>query len=250
MCFTEPIAWSMVIGGTIIAALNYIFAPELYFMSIDIAFLVLMELIQALSFPVLNDCNHWWNKAMTIAGYVHICFQPAVLTYGTYLEYSYLKQPNIANRFKFVATMSTFGALFMLWRFLSEYNGFTKSVLSECPVPETEWVRDTKGPLCTWMGKHHLGWSIPLADVSYMMPGMFIHFFNMHAPLLCSWDDPKLVVKGILVLLTGPILPSLITDKLGEQPAIWCLYSVAFVVVVGIPRFFNVYNAKLSKKKL
>merc|ERR1712063_184415 len=79
-------------------------------------------------------------------------------------------------------------------------------------------------------GNYHLSWSVPMYDQTYFSPGASIHFFLMFAPFMVM--DRKMVVLGLFLLLSGPILASYITPSLHEQASIWCFYSCVQTVMM------------------
>lgn len=89
----------------------------------------------------------------------------------------------------------------------------------------TEWLRGEK--LCTFHGKFHLAWSVPMADPTYYIPGAAIHSFLMFAPFFALYEKKGMVVQGVFLWMTGPFLASFITDNLMEQASIWCFFSIA-----------------------
>jgi hypothetical protein len=80
--------------------------------------------------------------------------------------------------------------------------------------------------LCTFNGKYHLAWSVPMADPSYFMPSAQIHAFMMFAPFLAMWEKRGMLIQGTFLLLTGPVMAAAITPNLMEQASIWCFFSI------------------------
>ena len=56
----------------------------------------------------------------------------------------------------------------------------------------TEWLRGER--LCTFNGKHHLAWSIPMADPSYFVPSAAIHSFCMYAPFFALYEKRGMII--------------------------------------------------------
>jgi hypothetical protein len=55
-----------------------------------------------------------------------------------------------------------------------------------------EWMRGEK--LCTFHGKYHLAWSIPMADPTYLIPSLGLHAFLMYAPFLAMYKKKGMVI--------------------------------------------------------
>ena len=116
--------------------------------------------------------------------------------------------------------------------------------------PNTEWLRaSTVTPggantTCTFSGVHHLAWSVPMYQPTYMTPSVFIHCFVMFAPFMVT---PGIQAKlfGIFLFLTGPFMSGLITDNLNEQASIWCFFSIAQITLM----FCGVLAMQMSGSK-
>lgn len=89
----------------------------------------------------------------------------------------------------------------------------------------TEWLRGEK--ICTFKGRYHLAWSIPMTDPSYYVPSAAIHSFLMFAPFLALYEKKGMVIQGVFLFATGPGLASFTTPNLMEQASIWCFFSIA-----------------------
>jgi len=78
-------------------------------------------------------------------------------------------------------------------------------------IATEEWLRGEK--LCTYKGKVHLAWSVPLIDTTYYVPGASLHFFLMFAPFFATKFSFTMMGQGIFLLLTGPVFTNLFTDN-------------------------------------
>ncbi len=65
----------------------------------------------------------------------------------------------------------------------------------------TEWLRGEK--LCTFRGKYHLAWSVPMADPTYVIPGAAIHSFCMFAPFFALYEKKGMVLQGVFLFVFG-----------------------------------------------
>jgi hypothetical protein len=77
------------------------------------------------------------------------------------------------------------------------------------------------------LGAHHLAWSVPMVDPSYIIPGEAIHSFLMFAPFFALYEKKGMLIRGILMFLSGPFLASVIAPNPMEQASIWCFFSIA-----------------------
>jgi len=94
----------------------------------------------------------------------------------------------------------------------------------------TEWLRGEK--LCTFRGNLHLAWSIPMADPTYVIPGVAIHSFCMFAPFFALYEKKGMVIQGCFLFVFGPYLAGWISPNLMEQASIWCFFSIAQIAIM------------------
>jgi hypothetical protein len=68
--------------------------------------------------------------------------------------------------------------------------------LGVAPAPgscrTTEWLRGEK--LCTFSGRYHLAWSVPMYDPTYWSPAASIHSFLMFGPFFIM--KKNMVIQG------------------------------------------------------
>jgi hypothetical protein len=200
-----------------------------------------MELLQGFQFFFIDDCDNWWNRALTLVGFIHICYQP----YFTHIINSALtKSPVYLQQYTIVLRMCLVGGTALLARFfLAEYvPGYILQPISSdfttwknITVPNnaqisTEWLRSDVGQLCTFRGKYHLAWSVPMADVSYWIPSQAIHSFLMFVPFFVMKSN--MWIQGSFLFLFGPYLASWLTPNLMEQASIWCFFSITQIGIM------------------
>jgi hypothetical protein len=112
----------------------------------------------------------------------------------------------------------------------SAYTTFSGNKAAEGSHTTIEWLRGEK--LCTYNGKYHLAWSVPMTEVTYWTPSAAIHSFLMFGPFFIM--KKNMVIQGFFLWLAGPFLASYITDNLMEQASIWCFFSIAQIGVMLI----------------
>lgn len=192
-------------------------------------FFFTMEFLQFIQYFFLATgltdpvCNTAINQVLTLLGFIHICLQP----YFCHLINSSLtKSCKYLDRYEVILRLCLLGgfALFMRWP-LSYIPSLNTMDLDH--QESTEWLRGQT--LCTFKTESmvHLGWSVPMSDPMYLLPGAFIHAFLMYAPFLALYEKKGMVVQGIFLLLTGPVMAGFITKNLMEQASIWCFFSIA-----------------------
>jgi len=107
----------------------------------------------------------------------------------------------------------------------TDWAGLTPTVGS---TRTTEWLRGEA--LCTFSGKYHLAWSVPMLDPSYLTPSAAIHSFLMFGPFFIM--KKSMIIQGLFLWAMGPMLASYITSNLQEQASIWCFFSIGQIAIM------------------
>jgi len=149
----------MAVIGVSVTIIIRKFVPRLNFLGHTIFYFSLMELIQAALYPVLDQCDNWWNQLVTFLGIAHICFQPFVMNWLAAQEQKH--NPVYYGRFMFACRLSFLFGVWLMARSIFEIVGITKSIVpEECKFTyRTEMLRGTK--LCSYTGKVHLDGTLP-----------------------------------------------------------------------------------------
>ena len=239
-------SWFLTVLAWTTAAIIYLYVPRMWFFAQLFLFLSLMELFQALSYPLLDQCDNPWNKLLTLLSFLHICTQPTVLNLFAANEYKY--NPVYYQRYLYACRLS---ALFGAWFFLRgavEIVGFTKSVVpDECFAYTKDMLQGRD--LCTYRGNVHLGWSVPLADSYYFWPSTHMHGFFMYCTMMVQPEEPSMFFKGLSMMLLGPVLGLLITPDPSEAGAIWCFQSIGHMFIGALAHFFLVEGGRFGDKE-
>ena len=190
-------------------------------LALGVGFFFLMELLQVFQYIWIDQCDSIINKILTVVGFAHICLQP----YFTHLlSVSVVKSRRVLVQFQAVRKLCLIGGGLMFLRFLTHWQQLTPPTEA---CPSYEWLRgDT---LCTYSGRYHLAWSVPLNDPTYFTTGIGIHSFLMFAPFFVI-PRPMMWAQGLLLFFTGPVLAAIITPNLQEQASVWCFFSIAQLV--------------------
>lgn len=192
-------------------------------------FFFTMEFLQVIQYsfiaPALDSpiCDTAINQILTVLGFLHICLQP----YFTHvINASLTKNTNYHDKYTVIKRLCLIGGAMLFARFLLSYQWETK--LGD--ETSTEWLRGQK--LCTYKGNHHLAWSVPMADPTYVIPGAAIHSFLMFAPFFALYEKRGMVIQGLFLFAFGPFTASLITPNLMEQASVWCFFSIAQIAIM------------------
>lgn len=191
---------------------------------ISLGYFSLMELLQAFTYTVINQCDNPANQVATLFGYLHITFQPFFINAVSL----YFINQRVARKIApFVYTLCFVSAIIMLIQvFPFEWAG------------ECDPSRPLCGKLlCSFRGNWHIAWSVPTNGLGNALTRTGLPFF--------SPGFPSYVVAGFMLpfiygswrmtvyhVTFGVMLSQMTTNNHNEWPAIWCLFSIALLLVV------------------
>ena len=182
--------------------------PQLY---IPLAYFTLMEILQAFTYSVIDQCGLPSNQVATLLGYLHIVFQPFFINYMA----MYFIPKRISSRIApFIYALCFVAAILMLIRvYPFAWAGICRAGSLLC------------GPnLCSVHGNWHIAWNIPLNGFLdwpiYASVGIVLPF------LYGSWRG------GLYNLIVGVGLAWVLTNNPNERPAVWCLLSIGLLLLV------------------
>jgi hypothetical protein len=234
MCFTGEMSAAFAALG-LFAAWWVHHRTSNFELASGIFFFFTMEFLQAIQYyfiaPALGDneeCNSRVNQFLTLVGFLHICLQPY---FCHVINASLTKSPKYLDRYLIIKRLCLIGGFLLFGRYFLSFIP-SLNTMDLTAQPSTEWLRgDT---LCTFKTKTmwHLGWSIPMADPSYVVQGAGIHSFLMFAPFFALYEKKGMVLQGCFLFIFGPGMAALISDNLMEQASIWCFFSIAQISIM------------------
>jgi hypothetical protein len=181
-----------------------------------------MEVLQAASYSVLNQCTSPINQVLTFFSYLHITFQPFFINAVAL----YFMPKDVASRVAPWAYTECFSAALSM---LLQLYPFSWSGVCEPGRPLCGQM------LCTVRGEWHLAWLIPtngignsLTHVGWLghgFPGYLLTAFALPA-LYGSWRF------ALFSYLAGPFAAHLTTSNINEWPAVWCLFSIGLCLTI------------------
>ena len=180
---------------------------------IPLGYFSLMELLQAVTYMVIDDCSYWVNQLLTMLGVLHIAFQPLFIN----MVSMHFIRRDVADRISAsVYGISLLGTgLMFLKIYPFEWAG-------QCIVGFEPLCANR---LCSVHGNWHIAWEVPLNGIQYIALAYYIPAFVL--PIIYgAW---RFTLYHILV---GPALAALTTNNINEWPAVWCLFSIALLLVV------------------
>eukprot|EP00051_Salpingoeca_urceolata_P027265 m.480702 g.480702 ORF g.480702 m.480702 type:complete len:282 (-) comp21928_c0_seq1:242-1087(-) len=224
MCFNKEMSGSFAVAGFFMSFWVWHKTSNTQ-LAIGIFYFFLMEFLQFFQYLTIDQCDNTTNQFLTVLGYLHICYQP----YFTHVINSSLtKSKVILWQYVPIMRLCIIGGTLLALRL--PFSHLAKMDISpDGPCGEsTEWLRGEK--LCTISGKYHLAWSVPMSDPSYLWPSAAIHSFLMFAPFfVLKWN---MIIQGLFLFATGPLLAAYITPNLQEQASIWCFFSISQIGIM------------------
>lgn len=182
-----------------------------------LGFFTLMELLQALSYIWIGQCDVSGNQMLTYLSLTHIAFQIPV---ANAFMLSYISVEKRKKWFKPVMIASFIGTVLML----------TKTYVPVLWSVPKEWMCKTgdvfcSDNACSYMGNWHLAWRLPLLGFD---PGNSLYFLlTFILPIMYgSW---RIVIFHFIF---GPFLAIVLTSNRSESAAIWCLFSIAILIAI------------------
>lgn len=187
-----------------------------------LAYFSLMEMLQAFTYSVIDQCSLPSNQIATFLGYIHIAFQPF---FGNAL-FMYFIPDGVRRKISiYVYTLCAISSIVMLIQ-LYPFNW-----AGICTPGKILCARS----LCSVSGQWHIAWNIPynaLGNIRFGIPVLDAGFFTYTLTMFCmpvlygSW---KMTLYHIFV---GPMPALLLTTNLNEFAAVWCLLSIGLLIVV------------------
>jgi len=191
---------------------------------IALGYFSLMELLQAFTYSVINQCDNPSNQIATLLGYLHITFQPFFINAISL----YFIPPHIAKKIApFAYSVCFFAALLMLVQ-----------------LYPFDWAGhcDPRRPLCgellcSFRGNWHIAWSVPTNGIGNSLTEARLVLFDNGFPgyVIAGIIMPFLYGSWRLTLyhiFLGVELSSITTNNINEWPAIWCLFSIGLLLIV------------------
>lgn len=194
-----------------------------------IGYFTVMEALQAAGYFVIGDCGTTANQLITLLSYLHIVFQPFFINaFAMYL----IPEP-VSRRIRTtVYALCGASSAFMLLQLAPlDWAG-------GCRIGQPLCGTD----LCLRAGAWHIAWDIPYNGLTIgtdNLVGMNLGFPTyvltvVFLPLLYgSWRF------ALFHFFAGPLLASFTTTDVNEIPAVWCLFSIAIILIALIPKLMG-----------
>lgn len=190
-----------------------------------LAYFSLMELLQAYTYSVIDQCLDPRNQVATLLGYIHISFQPIFINAVAMHFIPQTLRRRIAPTVYTLCFIATIIFMMRIYPFEWTSYCFDKSY-QFLPGFDIKFDMPFCGEqICSTSGEWHIAWAIP-ANGSMLMANSYIYAAFLLPLLYGSW---KLVLYHAI---TGPLVSYLTTNNMNEWAAVWCLYSIGLLLII------------------
>jgi hypothetical protein len=224
MCWTMGVSAAMVgLGGaaTVVTARR----GDPLAIPVTLGYFTLMEALQVAGYAVIDECTSPVNQSVTVLSVLHIVFQPLFINA---FAMALVARPVAAGMKVLVFSLCAASSVLMLLQL------YPFDWAGSC-APGSNLCAER---LCTVSGDWHQAWDVPFNGL--MIP--------VEAALGLSWGFPSYILVTFLLpllygawrlvlfhALAGPIAAGQLTTNPNEVPAIWCLFSIAIVLIALSP---------------
>jgi len=191
----------------------------------SLGYFSLMELLQAVTYTVVDQCGSPLNQTLTFLGFVHIAFQPFFINWVSL----YFVPEHVRRK----VAPAVFSAC------------FASSVLMLLAIYPFEWAGQCMSEavvmcgdmMCSYMGSVHIAWMFPMNDILHVAstPSYAGQLANWWMYLIPAFIVPLVYGSWKMTLyhlIVGPVLAYVITGDGNEAPALWCLLSIGLLLIV------------------
>jgi hypothetical protein len=188
-----------------------------------LGYFALMEGLQAAGYLVVDQCGTPANQTVTALSMLHIILQPI------FINIFLMQQVGASPRFRgWILGGAAVAAAVMLVQLLPW--PAAGRCLAGANLCGPEW--------CTRWGEWHLAWDVPYNGLFAGFDRLTHTWWGFPAYIVAAFGLPLLYGAWrhvIFLVLAGPVAAGLMTDDPGEVPAIWCLFSIALVLIAINP---------------
>lgn len=190
---------------------------------LTLGYFSVMEALQFAGYQVIDQCETAENKAITLASYLHIVFQPFVINA---FAMELVPGPAKARTRKWVYAACGLSALAMMAQLLP------LQALGTCQAGRPLCAER----LCTVSGTWHIAWDIPYNGLMVPLERMMGTGLGFPTYMITVFALPLVYGAWRFVLMhiaVGPVLAWGLTSNPNEMPAVWCLFSI-FILLLGL----------------
>lgn len=232
MCWSAEASLAMVGVGAVVTAATYLCrdAPAIW---LTLGFFTLMEALQVWGYGTLDQCGTSANRSVTMLSYLHIAIQPFFIN-----AFAMELVPQLVKRRARVWVFSACGvsALIMLLQIVPWAS--LETCRPGSPLCADQW--------CTVSGEWHIAWDVPYNGLLLPIERSLGIYGGFPTYMIAAFVLPLIYGAWRFVIVhavAGPVLAMSLTTNPNEMPAIWCLFSIAILLVGLSPPIRNVVTA-------
>lgn len=225
MCWSAEATAAMIVVGTVASAVTYWRgdAPAIW---LTLGYFTLMEALQLWGYGVVDQCGTPANRSVTVLSYLHITLQPFFI--------NAFAMELVPEKVKFRVRPWVFAAcaissLVMLAQIVP-YQPLG-ACLPGSPLCADRW--------CTVSGNWHIAWDVPYNGLMLRLERTYGIYAGFPTYMIAAFIVPMIYGAWRFVVVhavAGPILAASLTSNPNEMPAIWCLFSIA-ILLIGLSPF-------------
>lgn len=220
MCWSAQASIAMTGVGVVATAVAYR-RGELPAIWCTLGFFTLMEALQVWGYAVLDQCGTTSNRSVTVLSYLHIAIQPFFIN-AFAMELVPRAIKHSVKRWVYGACGVS--AAIMLAQ-IAPVPAFG-SCLPGSPLCAAQW--------CTLSGDWHIAWDVPYNGLMVPVERFLSVYPGFPSYMVAAFLVPLAYGAWRFVLvhaLAGPVLAASLTTDPNEMPAIWCLFSIAILLI-------------------
>lgn len=187
-----------------------------------------MEGLQAYTYSVIDQCDSLENQVATVLGWMHISFQPL---FAQQISLYFIPKDVREKIQGFVYFITCIGVVLLLLSMYPFENAGSCSTTRDIVCGKR---------LCSISGDWHIAWEIPRKNIGFVLSNAYLFVVFILPLIYGSWR------MTIYHCVTGPLLSYATTNNLNELAAVWCLYSIGLLIIVGktkVRDYMHVKNA-------
>jgi hypothetical protein len=225
MCWTLGVSAAMVGLGGVATAVT-VRRGDTPAVPMTLAYFTAMEALQVWGYLVIDQCGSPSNQTVTLLSVLHIVFQPFIINA---FAMALVARPVSLAMKSVVFTLCAASSVLMLLQL------YPFAWAGTC-LPGSQLCGQQ---LCTVTGDWHQAWDVPYNGLLNDLPlPASVLMLGFPSYLVVAFALPLLYGAWRLVLfhaLAGPILAGYLTENPNEVPAIWCLFSIAIILIALSP---------------
>ncbi len=224
MCWSGEASLALATGGFVFAGVSA-YKKESYMLWLPLVYFSSMELLQGLTYSVIDQCALPSNQIATLFGYLHISFQPFFIN----MLAMYFIPADVRQKIQgWVYSVCFVSAIVMLLH-LYPFEWAGRCILGYFFCSDR---------LCSSSGNWHIAWEVPVNGLTNVIAAhpFWGHVFTGYPTYMIAVFFMPLVYGSwrltIYHFLIGPSLSMALTTNMNEVAAIWCLLSIGILALV------------------